>query len=132
VKSGLIQSLRNTASTICQGRLVRFNKISNLRCDLQFNGYPQVFNDSVINFKGSSHPNKEQKPVSSVYIPCVKGVSGNLKRIGNRYNIKAIFKIKYSHRNLLIKTRPKRDPQHKVQCVPVNVAEATLVKQADL
>jgi hypothetical protein len=34
--------------------------------------------------------------------------------------------------SLLIKTRPERDPQQTVQCVPVNVAETTLAKPADL
>jgi hypothetical protein len=45
VKRGFIQSLRNTASTICQDL---FNETSSLRRDLQLNGYPQGFIDSVI------------------------------------------------------------------------------------
>jgi hypothetical protein len=32
------------------------------------------FIDSVINSKGSSHPNKEEKPLGSVYVPCVNGI----------------------------------------------------------
>jgi hypothetical protein len=36
---------------------------------------PKGFIDSVINCKGSSHLNKEEKPLDSVYIPCVKGIS---------------------------------------------------------
>jgi hypothetical protein len=51
--------------------------------NLHLNGYPQGFNDSVINSKDSSRLNEEQKPLGSVYIPYVKGVSEKFKRIGN-------------------------------------------------
>jgi hypothetical protein len=55
------------------------NEIENLRCDLQLNSYSQGFIDSVINSKGTIQPNKEEKPLGSVYIPYVKGVSEKLK-----------------------------------------------------
>jgi hypothetical protein len=51
-----------------------FNEISNLRRDLQLNGYPQGFIDLVINSMGSSHLNSEEKSLGSVYIPYVKSV----------------------------------------------------------
>jgi hypothetical protein len=69
-----------------------FNEISNLRHDHQLSGYPQGFTDSVINSKGSS-PNREE---SSAYIPYVKGISEKLKCKGNHYNIRMIFKTKFS------------------------------------
>jgi hypothetical protein len=77
VKRVLIQSLHNRASTICQDRQDLAKEINNLRHDLQLNGYPQGFIDSVMNPKGSSHPKTEEKPLDSVYsyIPYVKGVS---------------------------------------------------------
>jgi hypothetical protein len=115
VKRGLIQSLHNRASTICQERQDLAKKISNLRSDLQLNGYPQGFIDSVINSKGSSRLNEEQKPLGSVYMPYVKGVSEKFKRIGNRYNIRTIFKTKHTLRSSLMKTRPERDPQQTAQ-----------------
>jgi hypothetical protein len=83
---------------------------------LQLNGYPQVFTDSVINSRGSRCLNKEQKPLGSVYIPYVKGVSANFKHIGNRYNIRMIFKTKHTPRSSLMKTRPERDPQQMAEC----------------
>jgi hypothetical protein len=91
----LIQGLHNRASTICQERDL-LNEISRLRCDLQLNGHPQGFTDPVINSKGNSHPNKEEKPLGSVYIPYVKGVLENYKHIGNQYNIRTIFKTKHT------------------------------------
>jgi hypothetical protein len=74
------------------------------------------------------------KPMGSPYIPYVKGVSEKFKRIGNQYNIWTMFKAKYTLSSSLMKTRLERDPQQTVQCVyniPVNVAQAILVKQAN-
>jgi hypothetical protein len=42
------------------------------------NGYHQGFIDSVINPEVNSRPKTEEKPLASVYIPYVKGVSENL------------------------------------------------------
>jgi hypothetical protein len=52
-----------------------------------------------------------------VFIPYVKGVSEKVKRIGNRYNIRTIFKTKHKLRSLLMKTRLERDPQQTARCV---------------
>jgi hypothetical protein len=79
---GLIQSLHSRASTIRQERQDLVKEISNLRSEFQLNSYPQDFIDSAINSKGSSPLNKEQKPLGSVYIPYVKGVSEEFKRMG--------------------------------------------------
>jgi hypothetical protein len=119
VKIGLIQILHNRASTISQERQDLFNKISSLRRDLQLNSYPQGFIDSIIthNSKGSSCPNTKEKPLGSVFISYVKGVSEKFKRIGNRYTIRMIFKTKDTLRISLIKTRPERDTQPTAQYV---------------
>jgi hypothetical protein len=117
VKISLIQSLHNRASTICQERQILFNEISNLRRGLQLNGYSQGFIDSVINSKGSSRPNKEEKPLGSVYIPYMNGVSEKFKRIGNRYNIRNILKTKHTLRSSFMETRLERDRQQTAQCV---------------
>jgi hypothetical protein len=117
VERGLIQSLHSRASTICQERQDLAKEISNLRSDLQLNGYPEGYIDSVINSKGSSRLNKEQMPLGYVYISYVKGVSEKSKRIGNRYNIRTIFKTKHILRSSLMKTRPERDPLQTAQCI---------------
>jgi hypothetical protein len=110
-ENGLIQSLHNKASTLCQEQYL-FDEISSLRSDLQPNGYPQGFIDSVINSKRSNSPNKEEKPLVSVYVPCVMGISEKFKRIGNRYNIRIIF-----NRSSLMKSMPERDPQQTAQYI---------------
>jgi hypothetical protein len=50
-------------------------------------------------------------------IPYVKGISENFRRIGNCFNVRNIFKTKYTLRGTLVKTRPVRDAQQTKQCV---------------
>jgi hypothetical protein len=54
--------------------------------------------DWVINSKGTSPPKKEERPLSSLYIPYVKGVSKKFKVVVNRYHIRRIFKTKLTLR----------------------------------
>jgi hypothetical protein len=67
--------------------------------------------------KGSTHLNEEMKPLSSVYIPYVKGVSEKFECIGNCYNIRTIFIGKHILRSSLVKSRLERDPQHMAYCI---------------
>jgi hypothetical protein len=117
VKRGLVQSLQKRASTICQEQQDLFNEITILRRDLQLSGYHQVFINSVINSKGNSHPNTEEKPLGSVYILYVKGVSQKFTFIGNRYNIGRLYKTEHILRSSLMETMPERDPQQTSHCV---------------
>jgi hypothetical protein len=52
-----------------------------------------------------------------VYIPYVKDVSEKFKRVGNRYNIRKIFRMKHILRSSLLRNRSEGDPQQTVQCV---------------
>jgi hypothetical protein len=61
--------------------------------------------------------NEDEKHPGSMYIPYVKGVSERFKRIGNRYNIRTIFKIKHILRSSLMKTRLERDPLQTAQSI---------------
>jgi hypothetical protein len=47
----------------------------------------------------------------------MKDVSEKLKRIGNRYNIRTIFKTKHTLSSSLMKTRPERHPQQTAQYI---------------
>jgi hypothetical protein len=46
----------------------------------------------------------------------VKAVSEKFKCIGNRYNIRMIFKTKHTPSSSLMRTRPERDPLQTAQC----------------
>jgi hypothetical protein len=117
VKRGLIQSVHKRASTICQESQDLFNAISSLRYDLQLNGYPRGFIDSVLNSMGTSNSSREVKPLDTVHFLYVKGTSEKFKRIGSRYNIRIIFRTKHILKRPLMKTRPERDLQQRAQCV---------------
>jgi hypothetical protein len=60
VKRGIIHSLNDRASTICQERQDLLVEANNLRRDLQLNGYPQGFINTVVRSKGSSRQKKEE------------------------------------------------------------------------
>jgi hypothetical protein len=134
VKRSSIQSIHNKVSIICQEGRDLFIEISSLRSDLQPNGSPQGYIDTVINSEGNSRMNKEEKPLDSCVYPICVGVSEKFKRMGKRYNIRTIFRTKHTLRSSFMKTRLERDPQRKAQCIytiPMNATEATLAKQAD-
>jgi hypothetical protein len=47
----------------------------------------------------------------------VKGVSEKFRHIGNRYDIKTVFKTRNTLRNSLMRTRPISSPQKTVDCI---------------
>jgi hypothetical protein len=77
---------------------------------------PRV-SSTVIRSKDRRHQKEEDKPLGMIYIPYVKGISEKLRRIGKQYNIMTVFRIKHTLRSLLVKTRPKIDPQKIANCV---------------
>jgi hypothetical protein len=135
VKRGLIQNLLIRASTICQKRRDHRNAIRSFRCDFQCNGCPQGFIDSIINSEDCGRSTKEGNPLRSVYMPYAKGALENFKRVGNIY----IALGQSSERNTILGAHswePGQKGIHNTRnrvstALPVDVAEATLVKQAD-
>jgi hypothetical protein len=96
VKRGIIHSLLDRATTICQGKQERLLEINTLKRDLQLNGYFEGFINSVIISKDRRHQKGEDKPLGTIYIPYVKGISEKLRRIGKQYNIRTVFRIKHT------------------------------------
>jgi hypothetical protein len=107
VKGGLILSPHKRVYSMCLKQQDLFNESSRLLSDLQLNGYPRGFTDSVIISKGSSRPSKGEKSLGPVYIPCMNYVSERFKGIRNQYNIRMIFKTKHI-KSSLMNTRPER------------------------
>jgi hypothetical protein len=71
--------------------------ISNMNSNLMV--FPPKFINSVNNNTGGKNRlRNDVKPIGSVIIPCVKGISEKPKRIGNRYNIRMIFNNKHTLR----------------------------------
>jgi hypothetical protein len=105
VKRGIIRSLYNRATIICQERQDFAYEVNNFKHDLQLNGFPpKLINTIINNTGGNNRLRNEVKPIGSVVIPYVKGISDKFKRIENRYNIRTIFKTRHTLRNTLMRT----------------------------
>jgi hypothetical protein len=111
------------------------HEVNNLKHDLQLNGFPPELINSVINnIGGNNRLRNDVKPIGSVVNPYVKGISDEFKRFGKRYNIRTIFKTKYTFRNTLVITRSMIDPsaQHNAFTICLaNAVEAMNAKQAE-
>jgi hypothetical protein len=81
------------------------HEVKNLKHDLQLNGFPQNSSTQSSIIPGKNQLRNDVKPIGSVVIPYVKGISDKFKRNGNLYNIRTIFKTKYTIRNPLMRTR---------------------------
>jgi hypothetical protein len=98
------------------------------------NGYPQHFIDSIIK-SGRNNPPPDIIPQGTVGIPYVKGISEKFQWIGNRYNIKTVFKTKRALRGTLMTTRPTEmcnRQGHVCTVSPVTVADVISAKQVEL
>jgi hypothetical protein len=94
------------------------HEVNNLKHDLKPNGFPPKLMNIVINNTGGNNRLRNKvKPIGSVVIPYVKGISDKFKRIGNRYNIRTNFRTKHTLRNTLMRTRPMSDPQLTAHCI---------------
>jgi hypothetical protein len=94
------------------------HEVNNFKHDLQLNGFPpKLINTIINNTRGNNQLRNEVKPTGSVVIPSMKGISDKFKRIGNRYNIRTIFKTKHTLKNTLMRTRPMSDPQLTAHCI---------------
>jgi hypothetical protein len=80
------------------------------------NGYPKHFVDITINkFGKKNYPSTQSNEVCTVVIPYVKGISVKFNHIGNKYNIKTIFKTKHTLRNIFIRTKPDTKSQLRIR-----------------
>jgi hypothetical protein len=118
VRRGVVRSLVHRGSTICKEQEF-LSEVGNIKHELALNGYPLFFIDS--NVKGpmvKRWPEMEKKiPLGTAVIPYVKGVSEKFIRIGNRHNIRTVFKTSHILRRSLVKMRLDRDPLDTRHCV---------------
>jgi hypothetical protein len=103
-------------------------EVQNVKHDLWKNCYPKHFVDTTINkFGKKNYPSTQSKEACTVVIPYVKGISDKFKGIGNKYNIKTIFKTKHMLHNVFVQTKPDTKSQQQINIAfivfPVNVGE---------
>jgi hypothetical protein len=117
VKRGVVQSLINRAKVICQDQKDLDNEIKHIRHDLMLNEYPLGFINSIMKKSRSNRSSADTTYQGTAIIPYVKGISEKFRRIGNRFNIRTIFKTKHTLRGTLMKTEPVREAQQRKYCV---------------
>jgi uncharacterized protein (UPF0335 family) len=117
VKRGVVRSLIDRAKVICQNQKDFNKEVKIIKHDLTLNGYPQRVIDSVMKSRKNNNPSTGKVPQSTGEIPYVRGISEKFRRIGNRYNVRTIFKTKHTLQGILITTRPDRGLQQTRQCV---------------
>jgi hypothetical protein len=92
----VVHGLISRAEVICQNEK-GFNKdIKNIRHDLMLNEYPQEFMDSIMKPWRSNRLCSDTIYQGTAIIPYVKGTSDKFRRIGNRFNVRTIFKTKHN------------------------------------
>jgi hypothetical protein len=118
VKRGIIRSLYSRGTIICRERQDLAHEVNDLKHDFELNGFPpKLINTDINNTGGDNRLRNEVKPIGSVVIPYVKGISEKCKRVGNRYNIRTVFKTNHILRDTFMRTRPMNDPQRTAQCI---------------
>jgi hypothetical protein len=60
------------------------------------NVYPKEFFDSVMKPSIRNCPSSDTAYQGTVVIPYAEGISEKFRRIGNRFNLRTIFKTKHS------------------------------------
>jgi hypothetical protein len=93
------------------------NEITNIKHDLMLSEYPKEFIDSVLKPITRNRPPSDRTYHGTVVIPYVKGIAEKFRRIGNRFQIRTIFKTKHTLRSTLMKTGPIRNAQQTKKCV---------------
>jgi hypothetical protein len=119
VKRGIVHSFISIAKVIlvCQDHKDFKREINNIRDNIMLNEHPQEFVHSIMEPGRCNRPSSDTIYHGTVIIPYVRGISEKFRRIGNRFNVRTIFKTKHTLRGTLMKTGPVRDAQQTKQCV---------------
>jgi hypothetical protein len=72
------------------------------------NEYSKEIVDSVVKPSVRYRPTSDTVYQGTIVISYVKGISEKLRRIGNRFGLRTIFKTKHTLRGTLMKTGPAR------------------------
>jgi hypothetical protein len=108
VKRGVVHNLVNQAKIICQNQKDFSIEIKTIRHDLMLSEYPEEFVDSIIKTSTRNRPSPDTVYQGTVVIPYVKGIPEKFRRIGNRFNLRTIFKTKHTLRGTLMLEMPNR------------------------
>jgi hypothetical protein len=133
VKRGVGQSFIIRTKVICQDQKVLNKGIKSIR--VRHNRVLKNAHKNYLKPFRSNCPFSDAVYQGTVIIPFVKDIFEKFRLIGNLFNVRTVFKIKYTFCMTLMETATVRDAQQTKQCVyssHVIVAGVTSAKQADL
>jgi predicted GIY-YIG superfamily endonuclease len=105
VKRGIISCLQNRATHTCSNQETLKKEQETLRQELQQNGYPKHIIEKTFKQKSSTQKEKE-KPHTYITIPYIQGLSEEIKRVGQKYNIHTSFKNRNTLKEHLVHVKP--------------------------
>jgi len=119
IKRSIIQTLYNRAKTICSSQDTFTEEVKNIKTALESNSYPPQFIENTINkiehnngHTTQQDATQQEQPHSTMTIPYYPGLSETIRRLGNRYNIRTVFKTQNTLRSKLCITKPTNDTQN--------------------
>jgi len=91
-------------------------EIDVVESELRNNGYPvhvlhKALKKAKQNYNLTADPQIKEKPLTTVVIPYVKGLSEKIRRINSKYNIRTAFKNNTDLRKMLTHIKPKNEEQ---------------------
>ncbi|KAJ8912526.1 hypothetical protein NQ315_014470 [Exocentrus adspersus] len=119
VKKGIIKSLYDRAKLVSSNLNIFDQEKDHIKNILKENAYPEGFVEKTL-LQIENPPNNNQNrqnPTSNMTIPYIPRISERLKRLGNEFNIRTIFKTNNTLRSILTHTKPKNKDQNEKNCI---------------
>ena len=110
IKKGIIKSLHDRAKSISSDQQIFNNEVHHIKNVLQLNSYPKNFVDRTIHRieNKQGQPQQNQPSITTNIIPYIPGISEKIKRVGDKFQVKTVFKTENTMRSILTQTKPKR------------------------
>ena len=62
-------------------------------------------------------PQQKQPSITTNIIPYIPGISEKIKRVGDKFQVKTVFKTENTMRSILTQTKPKNEEQSSKNCI---------------
>jgi hypothetical protein len=106
-KSGIAAGLLHRAKSHCFEKQDLKNEEERIEQILTANDYPShVLNKIKYNLKREKKKEEKEKPVTTVVIPYVQGLSEKIQRLGREVNVRVVCSSRDTLKSTLVRTKP--------------------------
>lgn len=128
-KIGVVKSLYDRAKIICSNNEILNHEKEFILQILKKNGYPEnLVSNTFKKIDQKQHQQQTQllqpqqqdtteQRFINITLPYIPGMSDKIKRIGNKFNVRTIFKTENTLRSMLTKTKPLNEEQNSKNCI---------------